>query len=236
MSLVEQFHAAHKERFVRLSRRAPEAGPMRIKAKPRIIWLDRNGNRIEPQQPKPLPKPLPPPPKMPQATIQGNVSVAQIIFAVACAFNMDQKWVIERTTRCYPVVLARHVAFYLCRELTGHSLAEIGRRMGGFDHSTTLHGIRRIKRINKDDAKLADMIGRLQTFLLEDKDAPINAQSFPAAGRMGATFHTGKRKWRSQIQVGKNLVFLGYFDTADEAHAAYTRAAEQHFRKFSGAV
>ena len=175
---------------------------------------------------------------MPEATIQGNVSVAQIIFAVARAFNMDQKWIVERTTRCYPVVLARHVAFYLCRELTSHSLAEIGRRMGGFDHSTTLHGIRRIKRIGNDDTKLANMIGQLREILLDEnkEDAPISAQSFPAAGMMGATFHVGKRKWRSQIQVGKNLVFLGYFDTADEAHAAYTRAAEQHFRKFSGSV
>lgn len=41
------------------------------------------------------------------------------------------------------VVEARHEAFYWAATRTNKSLSEIGRRMGGFDHTTVIHGIRR---------------------------------------------------------------------------------------------
>lgn len=44
--------------------------------------------------------------------------------------------------------------------------------------------------------------------------------------------HKGK-KWRTQIKVGDRLIFLGYFHTAEEAHAAYGEAAKLHFGEFA---
>ena len=41
------------------------------------------------------------------------------------------------------IVRARHAAFALSREVTGRSLAEIGKFYGGRDHSTVLYGIKR---------------------------------------------------------------------------------------------
>lgn len=41
--------------------------------------------------------------------------------------------------------LARHIAMYLAKKLTVHSLPRIGKLMGGKDHTTVLHGIRRIQ-------------------------------------------------------------------------------------------
>ena len=41
-----------------------------------------------------------------------------------------------------PVAVARHEAFYRCRHETTLSLPEIGRRFGGRDHTTVLHGVR----------------------------------------------------------------------------------------------
>jgi hypothetical protein len=41
------------------------------------------------------------------------------------------------------VVKARHEAFWRCRNETTLSLPEIGRRFGGRDHTTVLHGIRK---------------------------------------------------------------------------------------------
>jgi hypothetical protein len=40
-------------------------------------------------------------------------------------------------------------------------------------------------------------------------------------------------QWRSQIKVGERLIFLGYFHTPEEAHAAYGRAAVEHFGEFA---
>lgn len=42
-------------------------------------------------------------------------------------------------------VRPRHVAFYLCRTLTKYSFPEIGRRCGGFDHTTIMHADRRVR-------------------------------------------------------------------------------------------
>lgn len=40
----------------------------------------------------------------------------------------------------------RHVAIYLCHELTGHSLTAIGNYFGGRDHTTVIFAVRKIKR------------------------------------------------------------------------------------------
>jgi hypothetical protein len=41
------------------------------------------------------------------------------------------------------IVLARHVAAYLCRTLLGRSFPEIGRRFNQ-DHTTVMHGVARV--------------------------------------------------------------------------------------------
>lgn len=63
------------------------------------------------------------------------------------------------------IVTARHVAFYLATKLTRQSLPEIGRRFGGKDHTTVLHGARRIERLIDTDAELAGAIDTLKDIL-----------------------------------------------------------------------
>lgn len=60
-------------------------------------------------------------------------------------------------------------------------------------------------------------------------------QSNNRSGLKGAYYHAAHKgkKWRSQIKVGNALYFLGYFHTADEAHAAYRDAAIKHFGEFA---
>lgn len=49
--------------------------------------------------------------------------------------------------RTKDVVNPRHVAMFLCKELTPYSLPAIGRAFGGRDHTTVLHALRRINRL-----------------------------------------------------------------------------------------
>ena len=50
----------------------------------------------------------------------------------------------------------RQVAMYLCKQMTSRSLPEIGRRFGGRDHTTVMHGVKRIEELRIQDAQIAD--------------------------------------------------------------------------------
>ena len=59
----------------------------------------------------------------------------------------------------------RQVAMYLCKQLTSRSLPEIGRHFGGRDHTTVMHGVRRIEELRKQDAQIADDVEMLRRTL-----------------------------------------------------------------------
>ncbi len=48
-------------------------------------------------------------------------------------------------SRSRPLTQARHIAMYLTRECTGLSLMKIGEIFGGRDHTTVLHGIKKVE-------------------------------------------------------------------------------------------
>ncbi|AWI82344.1 chromosomal replication initiation protein DnaA [Alloyangia pacifica] len=59
----------------------------------------------------------------------------------------------------------RQVAMYLCKQLTARSLPEIGRRFGGRDHTTVMHGVKRIEELRMQDSQIADDIELLRRAL-----------------------------------------------------------------------
>lgn len=60
----------------------------------------------------------------------------------------------------------RQIAMYLCRELTGHSLPEIGRYFGNRDHTTVLHAVRLVPELMKRDPDLAAEVKALRAAAL----------------------------------------------------------------------
>jgi chromosomal replication initiator protein len=56
--------------------------------------------------------------------------------------------------RARPVARPRQLAMYLCKQLTTHSLPEIGRKFGGRDHTTIIHGVRKIEELLAGDPTL----------------------------------------------------------------------------------
>ena len=59
----------------------------------------------------------------------------------------------------------RQVAMYLAKNMTSRSLPEIGRRFGGRDHTTVMHGVRRIDELRAADAQIAEDIDLLRRAL-----------------------------------------------------------------------
>src|SRR5690554_1534319 len=59
----------------------------------------------------------------------------------------------------------RQVAMYLSKHMTSRSLPEIGRRFGGRDHTTVMHGVRRIDELRVADSQIAEDIDLLRRAL-----------------------------------------------------------------------
>jgi chromosomal replication initiator protein len=65
--------------------------------------------------------------------------------------------------RSRPLVNARQIAMYLCRELTDLSLPKIGERFGGRDHSTVVHADRKIKEEIRERQSAYEQVQELTT-------------------------------------------------------------------------
>lgn len=72
------------------------------------------------------------------------IDMSDILGCVSEHFNVPQKAIVS-DSRSKEVMEARHVSIYLARELTEHSLAEIGNAIGGRTHATVLHSLKQTK-------------------------------------------------------------------------------------------
>jgi chromosomal replication initiator protein len=59
----------------------------------------------------------------------------------------------------------RQVAMYLAKTMTSRSLPDIGRRFGGRDHTTIIHGVRKIEELMGSDSQIADDLEMLRRAL-----------------------------------------------------------------------
>ena len=59
----------------------------------------------------------------------------------------------------------RQIAMYLSKQLTSRSLPEIGRSFGGRDHTTVMHGVRKIEELKMLDSQISDDLELLRRSL-----------------------------------------------------------------------
>ncbi len=65
------------------------------------------------------------------------------------------------TSRTQPIVTARQIAMYLCRELTDLSLPKIGQQFGGRDHTTVMHADRKIRQLLSERREVYTQVSEL---------------------------------------------------------------------------
>ncbi len=83
-----------------------------------------------------------------------RITVDEIQKVTADHFGLKQADLLsERRTRA--VARPRQIAMYLCKQHTTRSYPDIGRRFGGRDHTTVLHGVRRIEELAAKDDQIA---------------------------------------------------------------------------------
>lgn len=99
-------------------------------------------------------------------TSEKRLSIEEIQRKVAEHYNVRLSDMIG-PKRVRTIARPRQVAMYLCKQLTSRSLPEIGRRFGGRDHTTIMHGIRKIDELMIADNQMADDV-KLLTRLLQN--------------------------------------------------------------------
>jgi len=84
------------------------------------------------------------------AATHKNITITEIIDAVTNYFDVKVTD-LQSKKRSQSITTPRQVCMYLARNLTKHSLEEIGGHLGGRDHTTVLHACGKIGRLNQDD-------------------------------------------------------------------------------------
>ncbi len=99
---------------------------------------------------------------------QRNVTVDLIQKIVADYFSISISD-IKSKKRTKSIALPRHVAMYLCCELTECSTTELGDQFGGRDHSTIIHGCGKIEKQMVAEPTLETAINALTKLIKEAK-------------------------------------------------------------------
>ena len=109
-------------------------------------------------------------------------------------------------SRSRPLTQARHIAMYLMRECTGLSLVKIGDIFGGRDHTTVLHGIKKVE----DEMRARDATFRQVQDLTQDHPRP----------RAGCGMTRRRALWITSRVCGG--VFVSLCAHRPERHAFHT--------------
>lgn len=92
------------------------------------------------------------------------VSIDNIMRTVAEYYKVKVADLLSKR-RSRSVARPRQVAMALCKELTNHSLPEIGDAFGGRDHTTVLHACKQIKTLRASTADIAEDFSNLLRIL-----------------------------------------------------------------------
>ena len=97
-------------------------------------------------------------------TFERKISIEEIQRQVSDHYNIRLGDMIG-PKRLRSFARPRQVAMYLCKHMTRRSLPEIGRRFGGRDHTTVMHGVKRIEELRHTDAQIAEDLEMLRRSL-----------------------------------------------------------------------
>jgi chromosomal replication initiator protein len=87
----------------------------------------------------------------PPASVRPTIGIIQ---RICCRYYEVTMTALLSPCRLAKIVRARQVAMFLAKELMTKSLPEIGRKFGDKDHTTVLHAVRKITRLQSEDEEL----------------------------------------------------------------------------------
>jgi len=89
-----------------------------------------------------------------------HISITDIIEVVTRHFDVRLAD-LQSKKRSQSITLPRQICMYLARNLTRHSLEEIGGHLGGRDHTTVMHACSKIDHANRSDPEMHALLSEL---------------------------------------------------------------------------
>ena len=93
-----------------------------------------------------------------------RITIEEIQKKVAEHFNIRMSDM-HSARRARAVARPRQVGMYLAKHLTVRSLPEIGRKFGGRDHTTIMHGVKKIEELRAIDPAMNEDVDLLMRML-----------------------------------------------------------------------
>lgn len=89
-----------------------------------------------------------------------NITITDIIKAVTTYYDVRPAD-LQSKRRSQSITMPRQICMYLARNLTSHSLEEIGGHLGGRDHTTVMHACSKIGELQQTDDKVQSQLAEL---------------------------------------------------------------------------
>ena len=99
----------------------------------------------------------------------GNISVQNIMKIVALNYQISVEEM-KSSKRQQKFVNPRHIALYICHELTEYTYTELGNEFGGRDHSSIMHAVEKVEEKVKTDPNFKQIISLLIKEIKENKN------------------------------------------------------------------
>jgi len=95
-----------------------------------------------------------------------HISITDIIEVVTDHFGVRLSY-LQSKKRSQSITLPRQICMYMARNLTRHSLEEIGGHLGGRDHTTVMHACAKIDRERRSDPQMNATLQQLSRQITE---------------------------------------------------------------------
>jgi hypothetical protein len=100
----------------------------------------------------------------PEAPISRGFLAQATIRHVAQFYGLSVNDIVS-DRRTQNVVMVRWICMWMLKEITGQSLPWIGKRLAGRDHTTVMHGLRKIEQLRKTDQILQNELNQFLSAL-----------------------------------------------------------------------
>ena len=94
-------------------------------------------------------------------TLFKDITTEAIVKNVSERLNISEKNIVGKS-RKVEIVQARQVSMFLCRDLMGTSLSNIGMFFGGRDHTTVMHAIKTIRKKHNENHRIKKLIDNIK--------------------------------------------------------------------------